>query len=354
MRSALVLVLVLGVACHRADEVGESDDTPAPAQVTCAKAEAATIDDTVVVSGVIAPPPRADAIVGSPIPGRVGMLAVDEGDRVEANALIATIEDPSLPAGTVEARANVTAAEATKLAADQEVARQERLVATGIGARKDLDDAKAHAAAAAAEVDAASARSGLAQTRNARRELRAPRAGVVLHVWRKAGETVDGTSATPVAEVADTSVLELHAQVPPAQLAQLREAMTASVHVLGTDAPIAGTVVRTAPAVDPSTLLGLVRVKLAGDDKLPIGVAATADIVVAQRAGVSIAASALRRSLVGADEVVVCDKTVARVRAVTVGRRTDKTAEIADGVKPGEEVVVDHVLGLQEGQELKR
>src|SRR5205814_6713996 len=130
-------------------------------------------------------------------------------------------------------KASVGAAQAAKTAADQELARAERLVTSGIGARKDVDDARAKAAAAAAELDAANARSGLANTRMARRELRAPRAGTVLHVWKKIGESVDGSTATPVAEVADLSVLEVHAQVPPGSLGKLGEGMTATVKVLG-------------------------------------------------------------------------------------------------------------------------
>jgi membrane fusion protein (multidrug efflux system) len=350
MRRSLVLVLLL--ACSHAAE--EEDDKPAPAAVTCKPVEAATISDTIDVTGVIAPPPKVDAIVSSPIAGRVAQVAVEEGDRVAAGALLAVIEDPALPAGSLEAKAGLESARAQKLAADQEVARQERLVASGIGARKDLDDAKAKQAAAAAEVAASSARSGLAGAQLARREIRAPRAGVVLHVQRKVGESVDGTAATPIAEIADLSVLELHAQVTPAALAPLRDGMPATVHVIGVAAPIAGTVVRVAPAVDPTTLLGLVRVALATSDSVKVGTAATGQIAIATRPGLRVPASALRRSLVGEDEVVVCAGTTASVRKVAVGVRGEGTVEIKDGLKPGEAVVVDHVLGLEDGQVLKR
>jgi RND family efflux transporter MFP subunit len=311
-----------------------------------------SVDDTIDLSGVIAPPPRADSIVSSPIAGRVASIAVDEGDRVGSNALIATIEDPALPANIAEARAGIASAQAAKTAADQEVVRQERLVSSGIGARKDLDDAKARAAAAAADVDAASARSGLANARLAHRELRAGRAGVVLHVFRKAGETVDGTSATPVAEVADLDVLELHAQVPPALLAKLHDGQGGVVHEVGDDAAIPATVARVSPAVDPATLLGLVRVQLGAGGHAPIGAAATAEIVLGRHDGVGVPPAALRRSAVGADEVVVCDHGVARVRTVELGKRGDAVVELATGVKPGEPVVVDHALGLVDGQAL--
>lgn len=350
MRRSVLLVLLL--ACRHAAEEGDDEDKPAPAAVTCKPVESATIDDTIDVSGVIAPPPKVDAIVSSPVGGRVAQVAVDEGDRVAAGALLAVIEDPALPAGALEAKAGLESAKAQKVAADQEVARQERLVASGIGARKDLDDAKAKQAAAAAEVAASSARSGLAGAQLARREIRAPRAGVVLHLHRKVGESVDGTAATPIAEIADLSVLELHAQVPPAALARLHEGMSAIVHVIGVDAPIAGSVERVAPAVDPTTLLGLVRIALARSDDVKVGTAATGQIAVAKRPGLRVPASALRRSLVGEDEVVVCAGSAASVRKVTVGTRGEGTVELKDGVKPGEAVVVDHVLGIEDGQPL--
>jgi len=351
----LVIAAAAAAACRHAPEA-EDEDRPAPAAVSCRPATAATIDDLVDVTGVIAPPPKLDAVVSSPLPGRVAQVVVEEGDRVAAGALLAVVEDPALGAGSLEALAAVDSAKAQRVAADQEVARQDRLVASGIGARKDLDDARAKAAAAAADVAAATARAGLAGAQLARREIRAPRAGVVLHLQRKVGESVDGTTATPIAEIADLSVLELHAQAPPAALRPLRDGMHATVQVLGSDAPVAGTVVRVAPAVDPATMLGVVRIALASTESttagIQVGTSATARIAIGQRPGVRVPASALRRSLVGEDEVVVCGAGTAHVRKVAIGSRGDQGVEIKDGIKAGEQVVVDHVLGLQDEQPL--
>src|SRR5262245_1539033 len=81
MRSSQALLLAL-VACgkHAADE---DEDHPVAAAVTCKPVVAATIDDTIEVTGVIAPPPKLDSVVSSPVAGRVGLVAVEEGDRVE-------------------------------------------------------------------------------------------------------------------------------------------------------------------------------------------------------------------------------------------------------------------------------
>jgi RND family efflux transporter MFP subunit len=262
-----------------------------------------------------------------------------------------------LPAGSIEARAGVATAQAAKAAADLELSRQDRLVTAGIGARKDLDDARAKAAAAAAELEAANARAGLASKQLQRRELRAPRAGIVLHVWKRVGESVEASTSSPVAEVADLSVLEIHAQIPPTALAPIRDGMAASARALGVDAQLEASVVRVAPAVDPTTMLGTVRLaidpKSAEGKGLKVGSAATAQIVIAKRPGIRVPATALRRSTVGADEAIVCEGSVARVRQVTIGKRVDGAVEVASGLKAGEQVVVDHALGLEDGQALK-
>ena len=351
-----LLLVCLAVACRReAADAGE-DDKPAAAAVTCKPAAATTIDDTIEVTGVIAPPPKLDAIVSSPIAGRVGQVHVEEGDRVAAGAPLAVIEDPALPAGSIEARAGVAVAQAAKASAELELGRQQRLVDSGIAARKDLDDARTKAASAAAELDAANARSGLAASQLARRELRAPRAGVVLHLWKRVGESVDGTTATPVAEIADLSILELHAQVPTGAMARLSDNLPATVHVIGLATVFPASVVRVAPAVDPATLLGGVRLaidpKADGIAGVKVGSAATARIVIATRPGVVVPETALRRSMVGADEVVVCDGNLARISAVAIGQRSERGVEVTSGLKPGERIVIDHVLGIEDGQGL--
>jgi RND family efflux transporter MFP subunit len=339
--------------CSKASAPEAEGEQRAPADVTCKPVASQDVEQSVEVSGVIAPPPRLDATVTSPVAGRIAKVAVEEGDHVAAGALLAVIEDPSLPAGSIEANAGVASARATKQAADQDVARQTRLVESGIGARRDLDDAKAKAAAAAAELEAAGARSNLASQKLAHQELRAPHAGIVLHLFRRTGESVDGTTATPVAEVADTTVLEVRAQVPPAVLVKLQDNLAAHVKVLGSDAEVPGTVARVAPAVDPTTLLGSVRVELGPTPKPPpVGTAATARIVISHRPGVVVPPTALRRSAVGSDEVVVCEGGVAKVRTVTIGQRGDAVVEITSGLKAGEQIVVDHVLGLDDGQAL--
>lgn len=351
--SATILFVVIAwlTACDRSSTPAATEQAK-PVSVPCTPVQQGNVNDIVEVTGVIAPPPRLDAIVSSPIAGRISRVYVEEGDTVTEGALLATVEDPSLPAGKATAGADVARARANKVAADQDLARQQRLVTSGIGAQRDLDEARARASAAAAELDAAGARAGLAAKNYARRDVRAPHVGVVLQLWKRVGETVDGTATTPLARIADVSTLEMHAQLAAASLASIQEGMPATVRLVGTRTDITGKVVRVARALDPATLLGAVRIVLAGTQSAPVGSAATGTIVTGNHAGLLVPTSALRRSTVGSDELVVCDGTVARVRTATVGERIGDLVEITKGVRPGERVVTEHVLALEEGQAL--
>jgi HlyD family secretion protein len=196
------------------------------------------------IGGVIAPPPAADAVVNAPIAGRVAKVLVSEGAQVESGALLAIIENSALAVGVEEAEHNVEAAPPH-------------------GRR------------------AAVARAARARVEQARGEVRAPRAGVVVRVYRQIGESVDDT--TPIARIADLSVLEVHAQAPAAELARVAGGMPARVRALGIDAPIAATVGEVAATVEPKTALGRVRVTLATSDDVKVGTSARVEIVVGKR-----------------------------------------------------------------------
>ncbi|MCB9563759.1 MAG: efflux RND transporter periplasmic adaptor subunit [Kofleriaceae bacterium] len=356
-RAALALAALVA-ACNRGG--GETEDeTPRPAvRVACLPVATTSLAEPLVLRGVVAPPPRAEAVIAATVSGRITKIAVEEGDVVAAGALIAVIEDPSLGATAAESGAELAAAQAELRVATADRARRESLVAKGISPQKELDAAIAREEAARAAVDAATARRQLARGRLARTELRSPRAGTVLHVHRRAGEVVDGAD-TAIAEVADLSVLELRTQVTGAELIGLVAGGAADV-VLDArpGVVIPGEVVVVAPALDPGTALGTVRIRLQLPDGVhpAVGLPGQATVRRAPHPAILIPSAAVRRSIAGHDEVLVCAGGVedhVEVRDVTVGSRGDGTLEIAAGLTAGERIVVDHVLGLEDGQAIE-
>ena len=277
-------------------------------------------------------------MISSPVAGRVAQVAVEEGDHVAAGALLAVIEDPSLPAGSVEAHAGVASAQAHEARRRSGARASARLVDSGIGARRDLDDARAKAAAAAAELDAAMRAISLASQQLARRELRAPHAGVVLHVWKRVGESVDGTTATPVAEVADLT----RARAPRAgarrqRLCKLHDGLAATVQRARQSTPVAahGRARRAGGRSDDAARQRARSRSTRAKTTPPVGSAATARIVIAQRQGVVVPAD--RAAAIG--DRHRRDRRVRQAASrgcatVTIGVRGDTASRSRRGSRP--------------------
>jgi len=174
------------------------------------------------------------------------------------------------------------------------------------------------------------------------------------------GDLVDGTPATPVVVIDDQQVLELHLDVPAADLVRIHEKAPTEIRLNALpDVVFRGEVSALSPSVDPATELGTARI--AFDPASPelsrvrIGLSGAATIVAAERPDVTLVpAAALRRSSEGTNQVVVCStSSTAVVREVTPGIRGVEVIEITDGLGPGDQVVVDHVVGLEDGTPIR-
>lgn len=347
----LIGVLAVAACSKSAGEPPEPEPPAAP--VTCAAAVSQAVPSTVVIRGTIAPPPKADSVVSSTIAGKVTEVSVEVGDSVKAGQIVARVDNPELAAGSMAGKADIAAAQAEVIAAQSAKKRMDQMASKGVVSGQEVEDATARLATAQANLAAARARAGGASGMAARAELRSPRAGTVLRVFRQAGEAVDGTPTTPVVEIADVSTLEVRADATAADLVKLAPGATASITFDAVpDVTATGKVVIVAPAVDPATALGQVRVAVVGDDskRLVVGMTATATVTLATHDAVVVPKTALRRGLSGADEVVVCEGSPAKaaVTEVTVGTRTDTVAEIVEGLEAGQRVVVDHALGIED------
>ena len=351
------VAVVAFAACRRANapEPADDDGSAAPVAVSCAAATALTTPTAFELRGVVAAPPSRDAAVSSTVAGRIVDVRVREGDAVTRGQLLATVDDPSLSPAVAESDAAVSAAGAALATADAARARTHRLVDEGIAPRRDAEDVDARHAAAAAEVAAAAARRDVARSHRDRARVTAPIAGIVVRVLRHAGELVDGTATTPLAEIADLSTLELRVDVPAAQLVHVSvgQSARATLDALPGET-IGATIIAVSPAVDPTTGLGVVRAQLDAAPAgvhLVIGLAGILHVDVPRTTpGVAVPIAAVRRAADGTQQVVACNANhVASTVAVTVGPRDGDQIEILRGVAAGQLVVTSHVLGLEDG-----
>ncbi|MDF0523038.1 efflux RND transporter periplasmic adaptor subunit [Bradyrhizobium yuanmingense] len=176
--------------------------------------------------------------------------------------------------------------------------------------------------------------------------LKAPAPGLVTEV-----RTIVGAPASPQAgpmfRIAVNNEIELDAQVPAVHMSKLTSGST--VRISRDDAPdLIGRVRLVAPEIDRATQLGRVRISVANNPSLKVGVFARASIDAKRSCGVSIPKTAIDHLT-----VQVVKGNVVETRKVRVGLSSDSATEILEGLEVGEIVVADAGSSLHDGDQIK-
>jgi multidrug efflux pump subunit AcrA (membrane-fusion protein) len=176
--------------------------------------------------------------------------------------------------------------------------------------------------------------------------LHAPAAGLVTEVRTIAGAPAS-PQAGPMFKIAVNNEIELDAEVPAVHLLKLNPGAT--VRVSRDNAPdLVGRVRSISPQIDRSTQLGHVRITLASNPSLKVGMFARANIDAKRSCGVAIPRTAIDHLTVQ----VVKGSTV-ETRRVRVGLVSDTSTEILEGLDVGEIVVADAGSSLHDGDQIK-
>ncbi len=333
-------------------------DAPADraALVTTARAETGTITDWIRLYGRIVPPPDRDATLAPLVAGPLLGVPVREGQTVKAGSVLARVEAASLDDVVRAAEAAQRRAEAEAAYRKSAAARTLSLVAKGVASRQDAEADESAAVSADAALAEASSALATARRRRGWADLLAPFDGVIVHVFRRPGDSVDGTPATPVVQVASALGAQVAAEATGESLSRVQADEPAEVVATGSpDGVIQAHVIRVARSVEAATGSGEIRLAFNGTaPDLPLGLGIEVRIAAGRHEkATTVPARALRRGDAGAAEVVVARQGKAVVRKVTVGFSDKDRVEILSGLSPGELVVVDDPVGLADGMDLK-
>jgi len=280
--------------------------------------------------------------------GRVAALPHGEGDRVKAGDLLVLFEIPSLAADLATRQSAL--AQARARVANTQAARDRLagLLARGIAARKEVDDAERDLAEAQAAVQEASAGLEAARQLQARQHVTAPFDGVVVRRLHNPGDLVDASASDPILRFADPSRSEVEAMVSATAVPQIKAGEPAVVTGAG-GITWKATVARTPAAIDTATSSARVRLTLDEAARPALGLPVEATIVIASHeAAVAVPAAAVVREGEKVSVYVVADGKAVRRDAVT-GLVSDESIEILKGVTAGETVIVDGLDGLPDG-----
>jgi HlyD family secretion protein len=395
------LALLLLAGCSKKEEEEAPAGTPS---VQVAAAVQGPIRRIVEADAVLYP--FDQAAVMPKISAPVQKFNVNRGDHVRSGELLATLENRDLMAAVAAAKAQLDQAEANyravsaasvpeevvKAQTDVQGAQQaydaaqriyqsrQELLKEGALARRLVDEAQVAAVqakgqldaarehlrtlqsvgkdeqvkTAAAQVEAARANYQAAQAQLNYSEIHSPISGVVAERPLYAGELA--SPSTTLLTVMEISRVVARVNVPQGQANAIRVGNTATLTQAGTDLQLPGKVTVVSPATDPASTT--VQVWVQADNpgerwKPGAGVHAAIATQVIPNAVVIPASALLAGEEGGTVVLVVGSDSVAHIHPVDVGIREGDKVQILKGVSPGDQVVIQGGVGIDDNTKVQ-
>lgn len=288
------------------------------------------------------------------IDGRMIERYVDVGDTVRSGQLVARLDPQNEESALQSARAQLTAAQAQLIEAQNNNTRMTDLVAENAVSRAAFDRAVAMLQTAQAQVESAQAQVNLAQNRLDYTQLFAKTAGIVTSRGPEPGEVV--SAGRMIIQVAREGGRDAVFGVP----AQVKDSAAASpvITVSLTSDPgvtASGRVREVSPRADPVTGTFTVRVALSDPPAaMRLGSTVTGRMKSDATVGIEIPASALVRAD-GRSAVWVVDpenQTVS-MRPIEVQAQNPASVQVASGLNPGDVVVTAGAQALRPEQKVR-
>jgi RND family efflux transporter MFP subunit len=328
-------------------------------------------------------PGNIQAITEAPIlarsDGYLQKRLVDIGDRVKAGQLLAEIEAPEIDeqirqakaalqqsnAGVDQAAANYERGQADEALAKVTAERWAALLAKGVVSKQENDRYQSEyrslsAATKSLEKALAMQRSNVAaadanlarlDTMQGYRQVKAPFEGVITLRNVDVGALVNAGS-TLLFRVAQISTLRTYVNVPQSNASDVRGSQAARLTVSNLPGrEFAGTVARTASALDPATRTLLVEVHVPNPDgALLPGMYARVDLSQARlNAPLRIPSDALISRGEGTEVAVVREDRTVHLQKIEVGRDYGDRLDVIGGLTEGQTIIVNPGDVVREG-----
>jgi RND family efflux transporter MFP subunit len=318
---------------------------------------------------------RRQATVSAKTTGKVREVLIQEGMRVEAGQLLATLDDTNVDAQLELAEAQVNSARQrvaelkVQLSdAERQLVRQRELIARKLAAQQTVDTAqasvdgfKARIGTALAEITVAERSLAVFRQQLDDNQIRAPFAGVVIAKAAQPGEMISPISAgggftrTGIGTIVDMDSLEVEVDVGESFINRVLPDMPTEINLNAyPDWKIPGRVIAIIPTADRTKATVKVRVAIVDKDAriLPdmgarvrfIAPTATSDVPKPVVKGVLIPAQAVRDG-----RIFVVRNGVVDFRTVRIAETRDGQVRIEEGLSPGESVVLNPPESLEAG-----
>jgi RND family efflux transporter MFP subunit len=331
-----LLAITVLAACSGASPPGNTAQPSA--LVSLARAQPAQVRASVRIYGTADAGASGTIILSAPEEAIVAAIDAPMGSAVGRGQVVARLA-PGPTARLERARAE-TDARATGLA----FARARRLRADGLVGNAEVETARAAAQSASA------ARANIA-LREAGLVLRAPAAGHVSAVSVSLGSLV--AAGTPVVTVVAAGDLRARFGVDPALARRIPRGASIRITPSGGGAAFTVPILSVDPAVDPTTRLASIFVRLPAAAGVGAGEPLTGELSMASAGDAPTIPYAALLDDAGQPYIYVVAGGIAHRRNVTPGPSDGQQVAILNGLRPGEAVVVAGGTAVEDGMHVR-
>jgi len=284
--------------------------------------------------------------------GRVVRVLVDAGSWVRAGQVLAVVDRSVQAQQAAQLAAQVEAARANAALAQANFERAQALVSRGFVSKAEIDSKRATRDAAFAQVRVAQAQLNATRAEIGRLNITAPASGLILARSVELGQIV-GPASGALFRLADGGQMEMRAQLSQQDLMLVHVGMPASVTPVGSTQVISGVVWQVAPAIDPQSRLGDVRIQIPYSPAIRPGGFAEARISSGTMSVPLLPQSAVLSDERGNYVYVINARNEVERRGVRIGSVEDAGVTIAEGISGNERVVLQAGPFLNPGQKVK-
>jgi membrane fusion protein, multidrug efflux system len=355
--SLLGFIVIAGLnACGKQDDVSAAETAKAQTIIVGPENIAIAANGSIMtgpsISGTLEP--EREAAIRSQVSGSVLQTYADQGQAVNAGAVLARIDASGIRDAYTSARAaQVSARNAADVAA-HDLARNEKLLAAGAIAERDIEQARRASIAAQAALEEANSRLATAEKAYRSTTVTAPFSGVVSERPVSSGDVVQ--PGTPLFTVVDPSSMRLEASVPAEQLALIHVGVPVVFTVSGYPGrEFVGHIIRINPTADPTTRQVRIYVSIPNAGRTLVGgLFANGRMSSATKMGLIVPQGAvdLRGSAPAATRVKGGRAEKVQVQ-VGITDKSSETIEILAGLQAGDTLLLGAAQGITPGTIVK-
>lgn len=305
-------------------------------------------------------PSTLQAYIESPIyartTGYLGKWYKDIGSKVKKGDLLADIETPEVDQELMQARAARDQAEAQLKLAQVSAKRWENLQKMDAVSQQETDERSSSYAQGEANLNAATANVRRLEQLESFKHVYAPFSGVITTRNTDIGALVNAGNTGPNQElfvVSQIDPIRIYVNVPEVDSPSIHPGVRADIEISElVSQRFAGSVVRTADAIDPvtRTLNTEIDVPNPTGRLLPGSYAQVHFVLKEQVQRLTVPANALLFRAEGPRAAVVGSDSKVHLRPVTIGRDFGTTTEVLSGLQLSDSVVLSPSDSLEDGQ----